>query len=229
MQEGIHTLRLGLDPYSGGFSQPPLLLLLFTALSKLPWLESALFIAADYLIANCLQALGDWKVLDQKDEIWPEATVIKRVDSEIESDGEAEKDNTLIGEVDLEQEEASIPKRAEQAWKDPLADDSLVPNDPSKPIDIPFTHFDIGSMYLLNPLSIIACVAQSNQIFSNLSMALGLYFAMDGKRRASMLSISIGTYLSIYPCLIIGPCVLFLMSFNEKFGNRESVRAFVNF
>ncbi|KAJ3367887.1 hypothetical protein HDU91_001022 [Kappamyces sp. JEL0680] len=223
--EGIFLFKRGIPPYQGGvLHQSPLLLALFAFVSALPAQLSAacvglLWIGSDYLIARCLVALAEYKVETFRQEVWIPASVAEEEDDT----------NTLVGTVDEVENEACIPKMPVRPYEDPLEDTSLHPKvDSTLPIDIPVNPEDIGSIYLLNPFSIITCLSRSTQvwrsfslavqIFSTLSMAGALYFACKGNRRASMLSLSFGTYLSLYPALLVAPCVLF-----DAIAKKESI------
>lgn len=153
--------------------------------------------------------LDDWK------QDWPEAIYATEDNDETPMIGTV--DTAMIGTVDTVEDETLIPKMKKIPFKDPLEDESLHPKgDPTKPIDIPIVPNDIGSIYLLNPLSIMTCMAQNTQLFSTLSIAIALACASKGQRRASMLALSFGTYLTIYPCLLVAPCILFLNLYHEK-------------
>lgn len=214
----MFLFKNGIDVYEGGaFHQTPLLLIVFSLLPT--YLFPVLFIAADYVIARCLVHLAQFK-LDTWKSDWPDATIVD------DQDG---YDNALVGTVDGVEDELSIPKPAKRPFKDPLEDESLLPkDDPTIPIDIPIVPSDIGAMYLLNPLSIMTCSVMNTQLFSTLSMAVALLYASKGQRRASMLALSVGTYLTLYPFLLVAPCILFLNLFNEKkraLGSDQKVEA----
>jgi hypothetical protein len=153
------------------------------------------FVFADYIIAHCISSLAFIKVEEQKKEIWPEFK-------------EATEDDKYVGETNEEEDEACLPFIPKKPYDDPLEDKNLIPKDPTIPIDYVVVPKDIGSLYLLNPLSIIACVAQSTQIYSNLGMALALYFASKGKVRPAMFALACAAYLSMYPMILVAPCVL---------------------
>jgi hypothetical protein len=165
-------------------------------LGHIPKLPLALtFVFADYLIAHCVSSLAYIKVEEQKQEIWPEVR-------------EATEDDKFVGETDDKEDESCLPFIPKKPYDDPLEDKKLIPKDPTIPIDYIVVPKDIGSLYLLNPLSIIACVAQNTQIYSNLGMALALYFASKGKIRPAMFSLACASYLSMYPIILVAPCVL---------------------
>ncbi|KAI8588935.1 GPI transamidase subunit PIG-U [Geranomyces variabilis] len=80
----------------------------------------------------------------------------------------------------------------------------------AEPVDSILHPDDIGSMYLLNPYSIMTCLAQSTLLFTLLAMVTGLQYAIAGKRAASMMCLAIAAYLSLYPVMMVAPAVLLL-------------------
>ncbi|RKO89804.1 GPI transamidase subunit PIG-U, partial [Blyttiomyces helicus] len=87
---------------------------------------------------------------------------------------------------------------AAERWPEPPADYTLVPS-------------DIGTLYLLNPYSIITCLAQSTLVFSTLSVVMGIRYAIEGNRNLSMLCIAVAAHLSFYPLMMVAPCVMLLV------------------
>lgn len=159
----------------------------------------------DYIISNALCTLAIFKVKEQQEENWPEPVI-------------ANEDDQFVGEYDEVAERKMIPKIQKVPFVDPLEDPTLISKDPTKPIDQLIVPEDIGSMYLLNPLSIMSCVAQSSQIFSNMGVALALMYASKGNRIFSMFWLAFATYFSLYPIFLVAPCVLLI----EK-SSQESV------
>ncbi|XP_072013525.1 phosphatidylinositol glycan anchor biosynthesis class U protein-like [Amphiura filiformis] len=66
------------------------------------------------------------------------------------------------------------------------------------------------SVFLLNPYSIVTCVAQSTQVITNLAIAAAFYFTLKDRRSGAALSIAIATYQSLYPAMMIVPCSMHL-------------------
>jgi hypothetical protein len=221
--EGLYLFKHGIPVYEGGaFHQAPLLLILFSLIPRQLYLF--LFIISDYVIARCLVELAQYKLDHFNDtNLWPDANRVEG--SEEEEEEEKDSKRMMIGNVDIVEDELSIPRAKKMPFKDPLEDESLLPKggDPTKPVDIPIVPSDIGSIYLLNPLSILSCLVQNTQVFSTVSMALALVFASRGERRKSMLALSVGTYLTLYPFLLAGPCILFLHNYHVKKKAKESV------
>lgn len=152
--EGVYLFKNGIPVYEGGsFHQAPLVLLLFSTLPA--FLGPVLFIVADYIVAYCLVQLAQYKLDHTIDVSWKDATLIPESDKdhhdEEDKDHNDEKDN-MFGDLDEAEDQAY---NAKISSKD---------KDPTKPIDIPIVPSDIGSMYLLNPLSIMTCLAQNTQV-----------------------------------------------------------------
>ncbi|KAJ3177638.1 hypothetical protein HDU87_004391 [Geranomyces variabilis] len=84
------------------------------------------------------------------------------------------------------------------------------PADPTQPVDNVLHPEDVGSLYLLNPYSIMTCLAQSTLLFTLLAMVAGLQYAIAGKRAVSMMCLAIAAYLSLYPVMMVAPAVLLL-------------------
>jgi GPI-anchor transamidase subunit U len=203
LQEGFYLFSHNIDPFVGGvYHQQPLLLLLgYIPGVLLPFT----FIFADYLIAICISSLATIKVKEQEVETWPEVVAANDDD-----------DTTFVATTNEEEDEVCKPKIPKRLYDDPLERKDLIPADPTVPVDFFIVPSDIGTMYLLNPLSIIACVAQSTQIYGNLAMALSLYFASKGKVRFSTFSLALASYLGLYPAILVAPCVLLHHQYSKQ-------------
>jgi phosphatidylinositol glycan class U len=75
-----------------------------------------------------------------------------------------------------------------------------------KPID-PST---VAALYLLNPLTIVSCVAKSTLLFTNLSITMALLSALKQKSRPAMFWIALASYLSFYPAMLVPALILVL-------------------
>jgi hypothetical protein len=117
-------------------------------------------------------------------------------------------DTKFVATTNEMEDDACRPFIPKKQFEDPLERKDLLPVDPTVPIDFLVVPKDIGSMYLLNPLSIIACLAQSTQIYANLGMALALYYASKQQIRKSTFFLSIAAYLGLYPFILVAPCIL---------------------
>ncbi|KAJ3144902.1 hypothetical protein HDU89_007705 [Geranomyces variabilis] len=100
--------------------------------------------------------------------------------------------------------------QGEPAYERAGAPPVVKPADPTQPVDNILHPDDIGSLYLLNPYSIMTCLAQSTLLFTLLAMVTGLQYAIAGKRAASMMCLAIAAYLSLYPVMMVAPAVLLL-------------------
>jgi len=161
-----------------------------------------LYLFCEYLTATLFIAITEYKLKGQKEQNWPEPTLV---------DEEPSDSADLVFPVEA-------PKPAEKhSFVDPNEKKLLKSNDSSKPIDYFVTPSDIGSIYLLNPLSILACVAFSTQVFDNVFILSALYFAIKGKSGLCAFSIAVASYLSFYPIVMLVPCVLILS--REKMVN----------
>ncbi|KAJ3159262.1 hypothetical protein HDU86_001865 [Geranomyces michiganensis] len=87
---------------------------------------------------------------------------------------------------------------------------AVKPADPTQPVDNILHPEDVGSMYLLNPYSIMTCLAQSTLVFTLLAMVAGLQYAIAGRRAISMMCLAIAAYLSLYPVMMVAPAILLL-------------------
>ncbi|KAJ3310799.1 hypothetical protein HDV04_004664 [Boothiomyces sp. JEL0838] len=199
LMEGIHLFKNSIPVYDGGVFKMPPVFLLFGYLND--FMIVCVFLLADYLIAKALVQIAEFKVLEQNSDIWPEYNVLEKQDNEDEID---------TVEIDEQEEKDSLPQIPKREWQDPNEDETLIPTDPTKPIDIPLVPADIGSIYLFNPFSIITFLARNINIFTSLSMVYALLYAFKGKRRLSMLCCAIACWLSLYPLVLLAPCVFIL-------------------
>ncbi|KAJ3283428.1 hypothetical protein HK104_010389 [Borealophlyctis nickersoniae] len=194
LQEGLHLFRNGIPPYNGGvYHQAPLLLALFHYIP--PILAPFLFVLLDYATALCLVQIAEYKKHLSLLERWPAEVEVER------EPGVQGGDDGVAGE---ETEEAAKRLRSTKG-------------DPTRPVDFVLVPEEVGTLYLLNPYGIMACLAKSTQGFSSLAAVVGVYFALRGSRSLSMLSIAMAAYLSLYPSMLLAPCVLLLaQSTNTK-------------
>ena len=64
------------------------------------------------------------------------------------------------------------------------------------------------SFYLFNPWTILTCLSQSTEVFSNFFIALTLCCLLKKKYSCACLFVAASTYLSFYPLLMLSPLVL---------------------
>ncbi|KAJ3271164.1 hypothetical protein HDV01_007022 [Terramyces sp. JEL0728] len=183
-----------------------------------------LFLFVDYLIAKALVQIAEFKVVEQNKDFWPDYVVDEKKAQDIgetikanekqeavkEEEEQETEDNRDTVEIDQIEEIDSLPPVVQREWKDPNEDETLIPTDPTRPIDIPLVPTDIGSIYLFNPFSIITFLSRSINIFTSLSIVYSILFALKGKRRLSMLCCAISCWLSLYPLVLLAPCIFIL-------------------
>ena len=205
LKEGIFLFQNGINPYDGGsFHQAPLLLLM----GYLPdWLIPFLFVLVDYFIAIALVEISKVRVEEQLQEVWKEPLLA--LDKDVGS-------SDIVGEVDSEEDSQFEPPV--KKYKDPNVNVDLISKDFTKPIDELIVPYNIGTMYLLSPLSIMSCLSKSTQLFSNFGVILAILFSIKGYRRAAVFSLAWSCYQTLYPILILAPMILFL-----KKASKESV------
>ena len=73
--------------------------------------------------------------------------------------------------------------------------------------------FSRSNRYLLNPLTIAACLGRSTSVFTNCAIIYAVLKAIDGRPKSSMVALVFASYLSMYPVLLAPP--LALLSFDQ--------------
>ncbi|KAI8339751.1 GPI transamidase subunit PIG-U [Chlamydoabsidia padenii] len=68
----------------------------------------------------------------------------------------------------------------------------------------------VAALYLYNPLTILSCVSRSTILFTNLSVIMALYSGLSRRFSFSMMWIALGSYLSVYPAMLVAPLLLML-------------------
>ncbi|KAI8065528.1 GPI transamidase subunit PIG-U [Gongronella butleri] len=68
----------------------------------------------------------------------------------------------------------------------------------------------VAAMYLFSPWTVLSCVSQSTVLFSNVSVIMAVFWAMDGRATLAMFWVAIAAYLSFYPIMLVAPLVLML-------------------
>ncbi|TPX70155.1 hypothetical protein SpCBS45565_g01943 [Spizellomyces sp. 'palustris'] len=247
-QEGLHLFQHGLPPYDGGvYHQAPLLLAVFNFLP--PIFIPFLFVALDYWIARGLVEIAGYKRKTLQEEVWPEPTVKPTLPAPLEEESDEEETEPLTQETAGLKRDAPTDQMKEKYNGDTLIPPWLVddpattlppkkrpkatktpsqPQDITRPVDVLLQAEDIGSIYLLNPFSIMTCLAQSTLLFTILAVIHGLRFAIRGNRSLSMLCIAIAAYLSLYPAMMVAPAVLILAR-NSHVGIYREIRTSLPF
>ncbi|OCT60583.1 hypothetical protein XELAEV_18046607mg [Xenopus laevis] len=65
--------------------------------------------------------------------------------------------------------------------------------------------------YLLNPYTVLSCVAKSTCVINNAVIALFILATVKGSRLLSALFLSLATYQSLYPVTLLPPALLYLL------------------
>ena len=68
----------------------------------------------------------------------------------------------------------------------------------------------IAAAYLFDPFSILSCLGRSTGIFTNTAIIQAVLYAQAGDGMRSMFALAMGTYLSMYPALLLPPTLLML-------------------
>ncbi|RUP48956.1 hypothetical protein BC936DRAFT_143574 [Jimgerdemannia flammicorona] len=74
----------------------------------------------------------------------------------------------------------------------------------------------VGALYLFNPLSILSCVSKSTLIFTNASIVLAVYYALQGEKSLGMFWVAMASYLSFYPAMLVAPIILIILNWGAN-------------
>lgn len=66
----------------------------------------------------------------------------------------------------------------------------------------------IAAAYLFNPFTILSCLGKSTTIFTNTAIIQAVLNAQAGNSVRAMFGIAVGSYLSMYPALLLPPVLL---------------------
>ncbi|EHY52245.1 hypothetical protein HRR83_003189 [Exophiala dermatitidis] len=69
----------------------------------------------------------------------------------------------------------------------------------------------IAAAYLFNPFTILSCLGKNTSIFTNAAIIQAVLNAQSGNAIRAMFSLAIGTYLSMYPGLLLPPTILMIL------------------
>jgi phosphatidylinositol glycan class U len=69
----------------------------------------------------------------------------------------------------------------------------------------------IAAAYLFNPFTVLSCLGKSTSIFTNTAIVQAVLNAQSGNAVRAMFSLAIGTYLSMYPGLLLPPVLLMIL------------------
>ena len=62
--------------------------------------------------------------------------------------------------------------------------------------------------YLFNPLTVASCLGRPSVLFTNCAVLLAVATALQGRSANAVAALSIGSYLSLYPILLLPPLLL---------------------
>ena len=83
----------------------------------------------------------------------------------------------------------------------------------------------IAAAYLFNPFTILSCLGKSTTIFTNTAIIQAVLSAQSGNGIRAMFGIAVGSYLSMYPALLIPPVLLMVHKSSPQ--SRSAVVALV--
>eukprot|EP00111_Clytia_hemisphaerica_P004345 TCONS_00012432-protein len=69
-------------------------------------------------------------------------------------------------------------------------------------------HFIVLNLYLLNPFTILTCVAQSTNVINNFVISLLLFSMSKGYWSMASICVAFVSYISLYPIMLIVPVIL---------------------
>jgi len=85
--------------------------------------------------------------------------------------------------------------------------------------DVAYMPYYVQLAYLLNPYLVASCAAKTTTVFANLLLALFMLSAMQKKLLPACLFLSLATYQSFYPVMLLVPLTLMLL---PELDNKES-------
>ncbi|KAK5194848.1 hypothetical protein LTR99_009980 [Exophiala xenobiotica] len=74
----------------------------------------------------------------------------------------------------------------------------------------------IAAAYLFNPFTILSCLGKSTSIFTSAAIIQAVLNAQSGNAMRAMFGLAIGTYLSMYPALLLPPTLLMIYQSQGK-------------
>lgn len=66
----------------------------------------------------------------------------------------------------------------------------------------------IAAAYLFNPFTVLSCLGKSTTIFTNTAIIQAVLSAQSGNGIRAMFGVAVGSYLSMYPALLVPPVML---------------------
>ncbi|KAH6692653.1 GPI transamidase subunit PIG-U [Plectosphaerella plurivora] len=77
----------------------------------------------------------------------------------------------------------------------------------------------VAAAYLFNPYTIATCIGRSTQVFSSFAILYSLAKAIGGAPISAMVALSLATYLSMYPILLLPPIIL--LAYDRRQSSRR--------
>lgn len=74
----------------------------------------------------------------------------------------------------------------------------------------------LAALYLFNPFTLISCLGKSTNVLTNTAITQAIVNAVAGKGPHCMLALALGTYLSLYPALLMPPLLLLCWHSSRK-------------
>ncbi|KAI9807878.1 MAG: hypothetical protein M1825_005184 [Sarcosagium campestre] len=87
--------------------------------------------------------------------------------------------------------------------------------------DIKWSSVAVGAAFLLNPFTVATCIARPTSVFTNCATLYAIDKAVSGQYITSMLALSVASYLSLYPALLLPP--LLLLCFDRQMKSSNSI------
>ncbi|KIW26532.1 uncharacterized protein PV07_09619 [Cladophialophora immunda] len=84
----------------------------------------------------------------------------------------------------------------------------------------------IAAAYLFNPFTILSCLGRSTSIFTNAAIIQAVLNAQSGNAIRAMFALAIGTYLSMYPALLLPPTLLMIHKSNQSASLAPSILSY---
>ncbi|OAP55177.1 hypothetical protein AYL99_10877 [Fonsecaea erecta] len=93
-----------------------------------------------------------------------------------------------------------------------IADELRIPTSRFQPLDGSL----IAASYLFNPFTILSCLGRSTSIFTNAAIIQAVLNGQSGNAIRAMFALATGTYLSMYPALLLPPTLLMIYKSSQS-------------
>ncbi|KAJ3031871.1 UNVERIFIED_CONTAM: hypothetical protein HDU68_011630 [Siphonaria sp. JEL0065] len=78
--------------------------------------------------------------------------------------------------------------------------------DETVPVDVDTDPMFVAAAFLLSPLSILTCLAKASLSLNSLAVLAAVFCATRANRVLTMLFLSLATYMTLYPVMLLLPC-----------------------